>query len=48
MTMNSVSGAVVDSAMTVHSALGAGLLESAYQACGVAPISWTPEVLSKF
>jgi GxxExxY protein len=33
MPMNSVSGAVVDSAMTVHSALGAGLLESAYQAC---------------
>ena len=24
---------MVDSAMTVHSALGAGLLESAYQAC---------------
>ena len=33
MPMNSVSGAVVDSAMAVHSALGAGLLESAYQAC---------------
>ena len=33
MAMNSISGAAVDAAMTVHSALGAGLLESAYEAC---------------
>ena len=33
MTINEVSGHVVDSAIRVHSALGPGLLESAYQAC---------------
>jgi GxxExxY protein len=33
MEINEVSGAVVDSAMKVHSALGPGLLESAYEAC---------------
>jgi GxxExxY protein len=33
MDINEVSGAIVDSAMKVHSALGPGLLESAYQAC---------------
>jgi len=30
---NEISGAVVDAAMKVHSALGPGLLESAYTAC---------------
>lgn len=33
MDVNRVSGTVVDSAMKVHSALGPGLLESAYEAC---------------
>ena len=31
--INEVSGAVVDAAMRVHSALGAGLLESACEGC---------------
>ena len=33
MHFNEISGAVVDSAMKVHSALGPGLLESVYLAC---------------
>ena len=31
--INEVSGCVVDAAMKVHTALGPGLLESAYEAC---------------
>ncbi len=33
MEPNEVSGIVVDAAINVHSALGPGLLESAYEAC---------------
>ena len=33
MHFNEISGAVVDSAMKVHTALGPGLLESVYLAC---------------
>ena len=33
MRLDDVSGQVVDSAIKVHSALGPGLLEGAYQAC---------------
>ena len=33
MHKNEISGAIVDAAMKVHSALGSGLLESAYAAC---------------
>ena len=33
MAINDITGAVVDSAIQVHSVLGPGLLESAYEAC---------------
>lgn len=33
MELNQISGAVIDSAMKVHTALGAGMLESAYEIC---------------
>jgi GxxExxY protein len=31
--LNQISGEIVDAAITVHTVLGPGLLESAYQAC---------------
>src|SRR6476646_9732681 len=33
MEINEISGQIVDAAMKVHSALGPGLLESAYRGC---------------
>ena len=33
MTIDDISGQIVDSAIRVHSALGPGLLENAYRAC---------------
>ena len=33
MELNQISGKIIDCAMKVHTALGAGLLESAYEAC---------------
>src|SRR5262249_25116156 len=33
MDLNQISGSIVDAAMKVHTALGPGLLESAYEAC---------------
>jgi len=33
MHINEITGAIVDAAMNIHSALGPGLLESAYEKC---------------
>jgi GxxExxY protein len=33
MELNDITGQIVDSAIKIHSALGPGLLESAYEAC---------------
>ena len=33
MELNEISGSVIDSAMKVHTALGAGMLESTYEIC---------------
>ncbi len=33
MELNQISGAVIDSAMKVHTALGTGMLESTYEIC---------------
>ncbi len=33
MEINDVTGQMIDAAIKVHSALGPGLLESAYEAC---------------
>lgn len=33
MELNQITGTIVDAAIKVHSQLGPGLLESAYEAC---------------
>ncbi len=33
MNINQISGSIINAAMKVHSALGSGLLENAYEAC---------------
>ena len=33
ITINDLTGSIIESAMKVHSALGPGLLESAYKEC---------------
>ena len=33
MELNEISGRIVEAAMTVHTVLGPGLLENAYEAC---------------
>lgn len=33
MELNQISGAIIDSAIKVHTALGAGMLESTYEIC---------------
>jgi len=33
MTINEITGAIITAAMKVHTTLGPGLLESAYEAC---------------
>src|SRR5437879_2047679 len=33
MTINDITGQIIDAAMRVHTALGPGLLESAYEGC---------------
>ena len=39
MDINIITGKVIDSAMKVHTALGPGLLESAYEACLIHELS---------
>ena len=43
--VNDITGEVVNSAMKVHSVLGPGLLESAYQACLAKNPEPTPRLL---
>ena len=48
MNINQVTGGIVDAAMRVHSALGPGLLESAYRACllhGIIARAFSNEVI---